>query len=283
MSNTPQSAAPAPADVQPPAPTHASPGGNPLGVTALVLGIVGLVLALLPIVGFFGGFIGFVGLVLGIIALVLKNKKRGAAITGTILSGLALVLSIVMGVVYAAAFVAAVDDSLEVTVNGEVVEGFADDEVEEEAPAVSTEPGAAGNPLPFGSTVVVNDEDGPAWEVAVGAPTVDVTADVLAASDFNTEPAPGRQFASLPVTATYVGSGEAPPAELVFTFIAPDGLEWFDSYVLYDGLLMEMDAVSTGETVSGVVIIEIPTEGAGDGPWGTGYIYGDIAWYFGDV
>lgn len=92
----------------PPAGGPAPQKSNGLGIAALILGIVALVFAFIPIANYFGMFVAVVGLVLGIVGLVLKNRSKGTALTGTILSGVALVLAIIMAVVYAAAFSAAV-------------------------------------------------------------------------------------------------------------------------------------------------------------------------------
>ncbi len=95
-------------------PTSKPSQTNGLGITAIVLGGVGFVLAFIPFVGVVGGFLAFVGLVLGVIGLFMKNKGKGTAIAGTVVSGLALIISIVMGLVYTAAFVSAVDDAVSV-------------------------------------------------------------------------------------------------------------------------------------------------------------------------
>ncbi|MGN6197907.1 MmpS family transport accessory protein [Humibacter sp.] len=91
-----------------------SPGGptpkksSGLGIAALILGIVALVFAFIPLANYFGMVLAVVGLILGIVGLLIKNRAKGLSLTGTILSGLALILAIIMAIVYAAAFSAAV-------------------------------------------------------------------------------------------------------------------------------------------------------------------------------
>jgi hypothetical protein len=68
-------------------------GPNGLGIAALVLGLVAFVLAFIPLLNLFGAFLAFVGLVLGVVALFLKGAKKGAAIAGSIVSGVALIIS----------------------------------------------------------------------------------------------------------------------------------------------------------------------------------------------
>ncbi|QDZ16424.1 MmpS family transport accessory protein [Humibacter ginsenosidimutans] len=92
---------------QPGAPAPAPKTSNGLGVAALVLGIIALVFAFIPFANYAAMVLAVIGLVLGVIGLLLKGHARGLPITGTIISGVALVLAIIMVVVYAAAFSAA--------------------------------------------------------------------------------------------------------------------------------------------------------------------------------
>lgn len=111
---------------QPPLPTvpAAPKATNGLGIAALILGVLGLIGAFIPILGIGAGFLAFIGLVLGIIALFLKGKAKGIAIAGTVISGVALILSIVMAIVYTAAFAAGVQQQIkedEAAANRDVV------------------------------------------------------------------------------------------------------------------------------------------------------------------
>ena len=58
-------------------------------------------------------FLAFLGLIFGIIGLFLKGRRRGAAITGIIISFVALVLSIILAIVYTAGFATAVNKTVE--------------------------------------------------------------------------------------------------------------------------------------------------------------------------
>ena len=86
--------------------------GNGLGIAALIVGIVALIGAVIPFLNYGAWFLGLVGLILGIIGLVQKNKKKGVALTGTILSGVAIILSIVLAIAYTAAFASAVNTEI---------------------------------------------------------------------------------------------------------------------------------------------------------------------------
>lgn len=88
---------------------------NGLGTAALVLGIIGLVAAFIPFLNYGSGVIPFVGLILGIIALSKKNVKKSTALAGTIVSAVAVILSIIMAIVYTGLFFHAVDQSVQKT------------------------------------------------------------------------------------------------------------------------------------------------------------------------
>lgn len=83
------------------------PRGNGFGITALILGIVTMVGCAIPFFNYLTVVIGIAGVVFGIIGLVIKFRPRKAAIAGVILSGLGLILSIILAVVYTAAFAGA--------------------------------------------------------------------------------------------------------------------------------------------------------------------------------
>ncbi|WP_166866028.1 MULTISPECIES: hypothetical protein [unclassified Salinibacterium] len=91
ISTTP-AAAPAPEAVLA-APTKTT---NGWGIGGLVLGIVSMLLAFIPFFGFVALVPAPFGIISSIVGLVVKNKKRGLAITGLILSILAIIIGLVM-------------------------------------------------------------------------------------------------------------------------------------------------------------------------------------------
>lgn len=86
--------------------------GNGFGITAIILGSVAFVGSFIPFLNYGTGFLAFLGLVFGVIGLILKGRRRGAAITGSIISAVALILSIVLAITYTAGMVNAVNDSI---------------------------------------------------------------------------------------------------------------------------------------------------------------------------
>lgn len=92
--------APAPAD--PALQQHPTAAGNGFGLTSLILGIVTMVGFAIPVLNYVAVFTGIAGVVFGILALRVKFRPRKAAVAGLILSGLGLVLSIILVIVYTA-------------------------------------------------------------------------------------------------------------------------------------------------------------------------------------
>jgi hypothetical protein len=88
----------------PPPPGYGAPLTKGLAVASLVLGIIGILTSWFGL----GGILGIIGLVLGLVAIGKARKGKaggkGVAIAGTVLSGLAIALTIVFIAVYIAAF-----------------------------------------------------------------------------------------------------------------------------------------------------------------------------------
>ena len=81
---------------------------NGVGLAALIVGVAALVGSVIPLVNYASGFLALVGIVLWIIGLLLRDRPRGKALGGLILSVIALILSIVLAIVYTAGIVTAI-------------------------------------------------------------------------------------------------------------------------------------------------------------------------------
>ncbi|MGA1838252.1 MmpS family transport accessory protein [Herbiconiux sp. 11R-BC] len=96
---------PVPPQFPPPGPAASGVAGpNGWGLAALIVGAVAFVGAFIPFVNYAMPVLAVVGMVLGIVALVLRGRRKGSAIAGLVLSGVALVLSIVLAIVYTVVF-----------------------------------------------------------------------------------------------------------------------------------------------------------------------------------
>lgn len=257
---------------------------NGLGIASIVLGGVALLLALIPILNVLGGLGALVGVVLGVIGLVQRGKAKLTAIIGAPVSILSLALSILMVVVYAVTLTGWVD-TLD---DGYYV-------ITEQEPVVfepgSSEPAEAGlglspdNPAPFGSTVRFgNDPDDSSireWEVTLASPTLDVTAEVVAAWPFS-DLEPGEQYASVPVTMTNLGLMPATPAvQLIFEYITPGFRVVEKPWINMEGTVEAIGGVEPGASGTGNVIIGIPTADADRGVWGVRFYLSSQTVYFG--
>ncbi|GLK18989.1 hypothetical protein [Herbiconiux flava] len=92
----------------PPQPPYSAPAGPPaagllpnkLGLAALWVGIGAFVAALIPFISYFAIVVALVGIVLGVIALVLPRRRKKAATAGSIVSFVALIVSIGTSIFY---------------------------------------------------------------------------------------------------------------------------------------------------------------------------------------
>jgi hypothetical protein len=254
---------------------------NGLGLAALIIGIVAAVFSFIPLIQYVMGFVAFVGLVLGVVALFLKGRKKVVAIVGTIVSLIALILSFVLSAAYTQSFVdgftAAVEESAP---NAEVVPDASEPgSTDEPAESGSTEGGTRDNPLPLGTTITVGTPGSPEWEITVGPATLDATAEVLAANQFNDEPEDGFQYALLNLDVTYIGDTSGTPwVDLSVSFVGSDAVTYqsFDSFAVAPNPWTDINELFPGGSGSGNVVIAVPTAAAADGTWRVG------ASFFGD-
>lgn len=93
---------------------------NGLAIAALVLGIVAF---LFGWTGFFNLLVATLSVVFGIIALV-KHQNKGFALTGTILGGIGLFTSLVVGVFFSAALLSAASNHTSTSDNTSIQSGL---------------------------------------------------------------------------------------------------------------------------------------------------------------
>ncbi|WP_308101585.1 DUF4352 domain-containing protein [Streptomyces sp. S07_1.15] len=86
-----------------PVPPPALPPRNGLGTAALILGIIGVVTGVIPFMFWLGGILGIIALLLGLSGRGKAKRgeatNKGTATAGAVLGPVAVVLSVVMGVV----------------------------------------------------------------------------------------------------------------------------------------------------------------------------------------
>ena len=273
---SPQSAPPAQYPPAPYAPGSVAPKrGNGLGLASLIVGGLGLIGSFIPFVNYVSGFVAFVGLVLGIIALFLKGRSRVLALIGSIVSFVALALSIILAIVYTSAFVTGVNDVIEsnypsfTSAPVEPGDSTGDENTDDQGAPVSGDIGSHDNPAPIGSTVELSQLGEPTWQVTVNAPTFNADAEVAAQSPLNDTAPAGMSFALLPLTTTYIGAETGYPVYVQLAYEAADGSVYnqFDTIATAPGGLDIITELSPGGSASGNVAIAIPSTGAENGLW----------------
>lgn len=157
-----------------------------------------------------------------------------------------------------------------------VEEDVAEEPVAEEPAA---EQGTRENPLPLGTPVTVEDYDGPAWEVTLGAPTYDATEAVRAANQFNEEAPAGLTYVVVPVTVTRLGAAaEAPWIGLNIEYVTASGTTHTSAdtmAVAPEPTFNDINELYTGASGAGNVVLAVPTGDAGTGAWKISAMFGD--------
>jgi hypothetical protein len=178
------------------------------------------------------------------------------AIAGSILSALAILLSISLASLYADSF------NSEFNPDSEVVDGGQSSPSGDE----NSEQGTRENPLPLGTTITLGTD----WEVLVGPSTLDANSIIANENQFNAPAPEGFQYAILSLTFTYTGETSGTPwTDVSVDYISAAGNTHSSadhSAVAPDGLF-SINELFPGATASGNVVIAIPSDGALDGVW----------------
>ncbi|PFG29790.1 hypothetical protein ATJ78_0705 [Paramicrobacterium agarici] len=221
---------------------------NGFGVAALVIGVVSLIGAVIPIVNYATAVLGVLGVVLGIVGMSVKLRRKAMAITGSILSFIAIVLSVVLAVSYTAGFINMLNDI---------------PAADQRSTDAAGEPGDADNPLAIGTPAVLG-ADTPEWEVTVDSVLVDSNVDDYATTAYGSEPSEGHRFIAITATVTYLDEGSAlPSSDLQVTFVDRDGVEHATRFGNPQGpgtAFDDLDRLSTDDTATGSVVIEVPED-----------------------
>ena len=250
--------------------------GNGLGITSLILGIMALLGVAIPVLNVFSALLAVVGLVLGIIALARRAGSRGLSLGGTIVSAIALLLSVVFVVIYAVGLSAAIDD---VTSDSAIIEEPAVSEEEPTTEPDAAEVGTRDNPAPLGSTLELSEFGDVVYEVTLGPATLNANEAITASNQFNEPPTDGFQYALVPVTLTYVGSETGTPwIDISIEFVSAAGTTHTESDSFAVGptpTLFDINEMYNGATATGNVVIMIPVDSAASGTWTVSSLFGD--------
>ncbi|MEK0217280.1 FxLYD domain-containing protein [Bifidobacterium mongoliense] len=171
---------------------HTDKPTSGMAIAALVLGIVGIALSWVPIVNNVAAVIAIIGLVLGIIAICTtgskgRKKGRGLAIAGTVLSVLAIVITLGTQTIYGKAMDKAADD-LKAPASAQTEDTPAPDDATSSAPSEvkplasvtgSSYSGADESGYGNGVFTVHNDSDKPLKAVGLTVAELDASGKIL--------------------------------------------------------------------------------------------------------
>ena len=273
-----------PAPPAPPVgPAPLAPAKNTFGLVSLIVGAVAFVGSFIPIINYVSGFAAIAGLVFGIIAVTRKGKPKGLAKGGIAASGVALLLSIVLAIVYTIGFVAAVNDAQHVKAGASSGDSSGNSLTDPtEVPSNEGEVGTRTNPAPIGTTIATTANGEPEYEITLGAPTLNADAIIAAENQFNDAAPAGMQYAMLPLTVTYQGAKTGTPwMDLDVSFVSAAGTTHSenDSSVVGPAPLSDIHELYPAGTATGNVVIAIPTADAATGTWVISQSFSDQKFY----
>lgn len=242
---------------------------NVPGLVSLIAGgvafLFGIALAWIPFFGFFFVLIALVGLGLGIFGLIAKNRGKGLAIAGTIVSGFALLVTGAISILMLS-IVSAIEsepyDPGYPSDDGQAIDEFIDDELADDdylvVPDAYVDPDA--EIFQPGDTLVFPDHAGnDEWVVTVGEPLLDATEAVLAAASYNPEPPEGSQYLVVPLTITYLGEERRLPVSVMGTLITPAGEGHRLHWAMYGDSIYDGEELGTGDSAEVSAIFLVPS------------------------
>lgn len=196
--------------------------GRGMALAGLILGIVGLVLCWVPFLNVMALIIALVGLGLSIAALVIATRRRtsakGLSIAGTVVSGLAVIASIV-AIALLSAFFTAFNNSMDNVVP------YGGGQTTSSASAGSGSATAVpeASLLPIGTAAEIGD-----YSVTVSSVQLDATDEVLSFNPVNQ--APSGQYVLITLNVVYNGAAEGDPwLELSTNFVGSDNRQYYES------------------------------------------------------
>ena len=284
MSETPSlPTPPAPASPTPPpaAPLAAPSATNGFGIAALILGILALLGAPFPIINIFSGILAFVGLILGIIGLTRKGTKKGTSIAGAVISGVALLTSIIFGIVYIVGIGAALNNAVDTpAITSEPTT------TPSEAPVVDPGDGSAGsfgNPVPVGTAVTYTINGVDTWKVTLQSSVLNANDLVAAADPASPAPRDGYQYALVNFRFEHIGPGEGTPSDdlsVLFGDTTKTGFYEVDTVATTPSPSWRDIVGIQQASIAGNAIVEVPTATAEGGVWAINVTGSDVVIFY---
>jgi hypothetical protein len=263
--------------------------GGWMGIVSIVLGGLALLASAVPVLDYVTVFGAIAGLVFGLIALFKKFGSRGLALTGTIVSGVAFIVSVIFIIIYTLAFVGfgnAVDDyeytdtpSTSSPLDDEPTESNSPDDESSAAPGDPT--AVPGDPTPSAGATVCTDGTAIALgkagiltydgenqaEITVNDVQLNATDAILSENSLNETPPSGYQYALISLTVKQLGTEDFPAGGTrgIFKGVAEDIASPADYAVLPQPELLFAPDLTPGASVTGNITVFVPTSGADAG------------------
>jgi hypothetical protein len=257
-----------------------------MAIVSIVLGGLAFFASFVPFLNYVTVFGAIAGLIFGLIALFRKFGSRALALTGTIVSALAFILSVVFIIVYTMSFIGAInsvednyDYSDDPSTSSPLDPTETDTPEDEPLPGDPTAvPGDAtpsagatvctdGTAIAFGKAGILTYDDENQAEVTVNDVELNATDAVLAENSLNETPPDGYQYALISLTIKQLGT-EAFPAggtRGIFKGVAEDVASPADYAVLPQPEMLFAPDLTPGASVTGNIAVFVPTSGAESG------------------
>ncbi|MBF4993241.1 DUF4190 and DUF4352 domain-containing protein [Arthrobacter gandavensis] len=205
--------------------------GRGMALAGLILGIVALFLFWIPIISWVALVMALVGLGLGIAALVTavreRTSARGLSIAAVVVSGVALLASILVTAFWGALF-SAVDDEASNNSSSTITRGATDSPPVSGSATSSSSASATASAqlLPLGTAGEVGD-----YAVTVSSVQLGATDAILGFNEFNQ--APEGQYVLITLDVVYNGTEEGDPwLDLRTNFVGSDNRQYDESTCL---------------------------------------------------
>lgn len=232
---------------------------NVPGLIAFIAGVVGFIFACIPGALIIGWVLLPVAFILGIVGLVLSGKAKGLAIAAVVISVVGTIVGVIVFFAVAANSFSEAFGGSDTSVSGPADNG-ASSSANADGKKAQAKVGTRDNPAALGSVISSKD-----WDVTVNSITLDGTATVLSANQFNSPPAEGNQYAIVNMTVTYKGD-DSSYATMVGVAYVSSSNKVFDgtkSIAVAPEPALGMDELYKGGSVTGNQALEIPITGDG--------------------
>lgn len=251
---------------------------NTLGIIALVAAILGAIFACIPGALIIGWVLLPIAFILALVSLFLKGKKKAAGIS-------ALVISVVGTVIGVVVFFAVVADAFDEAFNEETTasvpsldsEDVEDEEQNDDAaaevpadqeeaadePTGDAEQGSRSNPYPLGTEISSSE-----WTVTVNSVDLDADAAIAAENPFNDEPAEGRNYILVNLTAQYIGTddeGAMPWASVEYVSAQGNTFDSLDALAVTPEAFDQTTTLYEGASETGNIALQVPSEDISEG------------------